>query len=84
MIEIRVNAEEMLACFHQAGLPLKEHLRSLGFTTFEGYVERQDQDVHMTYLFRFFPTKRDLIFKRFDRWTPPWQNRKTILNRRFK
>lgn len=85
MIEIRITNEEMMACFRQARSALEEHLRSLGFTTFEGYMERPGSDpLDMTTVFHFHPTRRDLIFKRFDKWVPPWQDRRDILNRRFK
>ena len=84
MIEIRISDKEMMACFRQGGLALEDHLRSLGFTTFEGYMEQPGLKMHATTVFHFHPTRRDLIFKRFDRWVPPWQNRAAILNRRFK
>lgn len=84
MIEFRVNAEEVMVYHGDARSILVHRLRQMGFTTFEGHVDRFGLDMYATYMFHFHPTRRDLIFKRFDRWTPPWQNRKDILSRRFK
>lgn len=83
MIAIRISGSEIMATHGQVRPSLLNRLRQLGFTTFEGYVERQDLDVYATELIHFYPTRRDLIFKIFTKWTPPWQERSAIINRRF-
>lgn len=74
MIKIRITEEEILVA----------RGKTKGFGAFEVMFVRQDRDMYTTAGAHFYPTKRDLIFKRFDRWVAPWQNIKTILTRRFK
>ncbi len=65
-MEIRINIEEVMG--DQARTALMNHLSLLGFTIFEGYLQRQDIDVlNMTVVFKVWPTKRALRFKRFDK-----------------
>lgn len=79
MIKIRIKNEEMIRVI------LKDRLRHMGFKTFGGHIEREKLYHSMTDLFLLFPTRRDLIFKGFGKWSPPpWQKRKEIVFRSFK
>jgi len=88
MIEIHLTDKEVMANHGQVRQALVYRLSAMGFRTFEGVVLRQSVYIYETYIIHFYPSRRDLIFKRFDRWAPPWQDReqkrRAILNRRFK
>lgn len=88
MIKIRISDKEMLDSYGQTRSALERRLRLMGFTTLDGWTVRVRSDLWMTTIIEFYPTRRDLTFKRFDRWVPLWQAKKQkrneILNRRFK
>jgi len=46
-------------------------------------IQRTYSDATMEIVYLYTPSRKDILFKRFTKWTPPWQKTKQILFRRF-
>ncbi len=71
---LRYGVEEFL---------LRQHLKRHGYMRFDGTYEREYDNYLPRIIFLYTPGPRDILFKRFDKWAPPWQKTKQILFRRF-
>lgn len=84
MTEIQISDKELLVnCGNMRGI-VRAKLSELGFTRFGGDIVNLGSDVHMNTIFKLYPNRQDLLFKRFDNgWIPSWKKVKKILYRRF-
>lgn len=59
-------------------------VKSAGYNGFDGKFHREDiKSIFDSVLFTYFLGKKDILFKKFDRWIPDWKKKKEILFRRF-
>jgi len=85
MIEIRISDKEMLPVRQEGELfrLFKKRLAEKGYEKLDGAGMKEYDRLSLEVVYTYELGRRDILFKRFDGWTPTWQKTKQILFRRF-
>ena len=83
-IEIRISDADKRVRFGQERELLAEKLIQLGYRCFDGTVNREYSLHSFEIVFLYTPSRRDILFKRFERPKSPRDKTRKILFRRFK
>lgn len=54
-----------------------------GYLKSDGEVVREKDRYSLDIIFKYYPGRKDILYKRFDWWKPEWMREKEIKFRRF-
>lgn len=81
-----IKKEYNIPCFpfRDIGQDFKYYIMDCGYKTLNGAVTLYQDHLKDVVVALYLPSKKDILFKKFPTWKPPWMKQKEVLKRIFK